>query len=252
MSQFKESSLSTLLTALFQDGKCHFGDVISYHMYVIAFPNEERCFDNSDKLLSFSSLFCCGRQWVVSNQKNEKSLYQGWELKAETWNLYSKTTPKDQRHVMKHLRTTFESVLKPCHGWMSVEPVGRLRGANQACILGGKCKVNLGNVLPTRVFGNKFHTSSWMVTEKKQMMEKGCGEEGLMKYKGKWKCLSCVRVFVTPRTKQSMEFSRPEYWVAFPFSRGSSPPRDWTQVSCIAGSFFTSWTTREAQEYSSG
>ena len=35
-------------------------------------------------------------------------------------------------------------------------------------------------------------------------------------------------------------------WVAFPFSRGSSQPRDWTQVSCIAGRFFTSWATREA------
>ena len=29
-------------------------------------------------------------------------------------------------------------------------------------------------------------------------------------------------------------------WVAFPFSRGSSQPRDQTQVSCIAGGFFTS------------
>ena len=28
-------------------------------------------------------------------------------------------------------------------------------------------------------------------------------------------------------------------WVAFPFSRGSSQPRDRTQVSCIAGRFFT-------------
>ena len=35
-------------------------------------------------------------------------------------------------------------------------------------------------------------------------------------------------------------------WVAFPFSRGSSQPRDWTQVSCIAGGLFTSWATREA------
>ena len=26
------------------------------------------------------------------------------------------------------------------------------------------------------------------------------------------------------------------------------PPRDWIQVSCIAGRFFTIWTTREAQE----
>ena len=36
-------------------------------------------------------------------------------------------------------------------------------------------------------------------------------------------------------------------WVAFPFSRGSSQPRDQTQVSHIAGRFFTSWATREAQ-----
>ena len=36
-------------------------------------------------------------------------------------------------------------------------------------------------------------------------------------------------------------------WVAFPFSRGSSQPRDRTQVSRITGRFFTSWATREAQ-----
>ena len=30
-------------------------------------------------------------------------------------------------------------------------------------------------------------------------------------------------------------------WVAFSFSRGSSQPRNWIQVSCIAGGFFTSW-----------
>ena len=35
-------------------------------------------------------------------------------------------------------------------------------------------------------------------------------------------------------------------WVAFPFSRASSQPRDQTQVSCIAGGFFTNWATREA------
>ena len=36
-------------------------------------------------------------------------------------------------------------------------------------------------------------------------------------------------------------------WVAFPFSRGSSQPRDHTQVSHIAGGFFTNWAIREAQ-----
>ena len=41
-------------------------------------------------------------------------------------------------------------------------------------------------------------------------------------------------------------------WVAFPVSRGSSQSRDQTQVSCIEERFFTSWATREAQEYWSG
>ena len=35
--------------------------------------------------------------------------------------------------------------------------------------------------------------------------------------------------------------------VAMPSSRGSAQPRDQTQVSCIAGGFFTIWATREAQ-----
>ena len=34
-------------------------------------------------------------------------------------------------------------------------------------------------------------------------------------------------------------------WAAISFSRGSSWPRDWTQVSCIAGRFFTISATRE-------
>ena len=35
-------------------------------------------------------------------------------------------------------------------------------------------------------------------------------------------------------------------WVAIPFSKSSSQPKDWTQDSCIAGGFLTAWTTREA------
>ena len=41
-------------------------------------------------------------------------------------------------------------------------------------------------------------------------------------------------------------------WVASPFSRGSFQPRDRAQVSHIGGRFFTSWATREAQEYWNG
>ena len=33
-------------------------------------------------------------------------------------------------------------------------------------------------------------------------------------------------------------------WVVYPFSRGSSQPRNWTGVSCITGGFFTSWAIR--------
>ena len=38
-------------------------------------------------------------------------------------------------------------------------------------------------------------------------------------------------------------------WVAFPFSRRSSQPRDLIQVSGISGRFFTSWATREACQF---
>ena len=38
-------------------------------------------------------------------------------------------------------------------------------------------------------------------------------------------------------------------WIAYPFSRASSQCRDRTQVSCIAGGFFTVWTTSGAHIY---
>ena len=102
----------------------------------------------------------------------------------------------------------------------------------------------------------------------------------------KWKLLSCVRLFATPRT---CPWNSPDKnpgvgslsllqgifptqgsnsgllhcrwilyqlshkgspgtleWVAYPFSRGSSWPRKWTGVSCIAGGFFINWAIREA------
>ena len=38
-------------------------------------------------------------------------------------------------------------------------------------------------------------------------------------------------------------------WVAIPFSRASSWPRDWTWVSYTAGRFFTIWATREGDGF---
>ena len=69
----------------------------------------------------------------------------------------------------------------------------------------------------------------------------------------KWKLLCPVHVFVTPRTiVNGILQARIVEWVAVPFSRGSSQPRDQTQVSRIAGGFLTIWAAREAQEYWSG
>ena len=39
-------------------------------------------------------------------------------------------------------------------------------------------------------------------------------------------------------------------WVAIPFSRRPSQPRDQTHVSCITGRFFTVWVAREAPKAS--
>ena len=64
-----------------------------------------------------------------------------------------------------------------------------------------------------------------------------------------WKLVSHVWLFVTPWTVvHGILQARILEWVAFPFSRGSSQPRDQTQVFRIAGGFFTSWATREAPE----
>ena len=104
------------------------------------------------------------------------------------------------------------------------------------------------------------------------------------KWKVKVKSLSHVRLFVTPWTAAyqappSIGFSRQEYWsglplpsllqmlnrvqlfatrskpgeqarilewIVIPISRGSSQPRDWIWVSCIARRFFIIWAVREA------
>ena len=41
-------------------------------------------------------------------------------------------------------------------------------------------------------------------------------------------------------------------WIAIPFSRGSSQPRDWTQVSCIGRWILYHWATWEDRKYCPG
>ena len=64
-----------------------------------------------------------------------------------------------------------------------------------------------------------------------------------------WKSLSHVQLCdLMDYTVHGILQARILEWVAFPFSRGSSQPRDQTQISHIVGRFFTSWDTMEAQE----
>ena len=55
--------------------------------------------------------------------------------------------------------------------------------------------------------------------------------------------LHCRRILYCLNHQESWRILE---WVAYPFSRRTSWPRNWTGVSCIAGRFFTSWATREA------
>ena len=64
----------------------------------------------------------------------------------------------------------------------------------------------------------------------------------------KWKLLSHVQLCdPMDYTVHGILQARILKWVAIPFSRGSSPPRDWIQVSHIAGGFFTRWATNRAE-----
>ena len=66
--------------------------------------------------------------------------------------------------------------------------------------------------------------------------------------------VSHVQVFATPWTICSPPGSsvhgilpaRIQEWVAIPFSRGSSWPKEQTWISGVTGRFFTIWATREA------
>ena len=71
----------------------------------------------------------------------------------------------------------------------------------------------------------------------------------LLKMKVPQSCLTLCDHDPMDYTVHSILQARILKWVAFSFSRGSSQPRDWIQVSHIADWFFTSWATREAQEY---
>ena len=75
-------------------------------------------------------------------------------------------------------------------------------------------------------------------------------KEGKVKEKVAQSCLTLCH----PRdsTVHGIHQARILEWVAYLFSSGSSWPRNWTRVSCIAGRFFTSWARREGRKQNGG
>ena len=68
--------------------------------------------------------------------------------------------------------------------------------------------------------------------------------QGTLKWMWKWKSLNHVGLY-TP-------WNSPGQNIGVGSLSLLQGIRDWTQISCIAGRFFTSWATKEAQEYWSG
>ena len=68
--------------------------------------------------------------------------------------------------------------------------------------------------------------------------------QGIFPTQGSNPCLPhCRQILYLLRHKGSPSILE---WVAYPFSRGSSRPRNRIGVSCIADGFFTNWAIREA------
>ena len=88
--------------------------------------------------------------------------------------------------------------------------------------------------------GAKFTCLNFIII-KSQCQSHMCALQNSYKQQYTWRN-SCNKTQWTNRILQARILK----WVAMPSSRGSYQPRDWTQVSCIAGGFFTIWATREA------
>ena len=67
-------------------------------------------------------------------------------------------------------------------------------------------------------------------------------ENILYKSRSSWSYALPVDSFTSWATREAQVLE----WVAYPFSRGSTQPRNWTGVFCIASRFFTNWAIRKA------
>ena len=97
---------------------------------------------------------------------------------------------------------------------------------------------------PTQLSNKHFHFFTSIIENIKIKANYIC----LLIYESEKRCVSCsvVSTSMWPRDNSLLDFSVHEIfqarileWATIPFSRGFSQPKDWTQISGIAGSFLT-------------
>ena len=154
-----------------------------------------------------------------------------------------------------------------CHGWRSLvgcSPWGRYKSDTTeqlhfhfslSCIGGGN-----GNPLQKSCLENPRDRGAWWaavcgVAQSRTWLKRlssSSSNMGVYTYICVWESVTQL----CPTLCDPMDYTvhgilqaRILKWVVFPFSRGSSQPRNRTQGSCIAGGFFTNWAIREAHTY---
>ena len=112
--------------------------------------------------------------------------------------------------------------------------------------------VFLPHIIPTSVLvsGNYYiFSAKWLLL---LFQPRGCYQpsvaRSLLLLEKKWVLVaqSCPVLCPPGSSVHGISQARILEWIAIFFSRGSSQPRNWTQVSCITCRFFTVWATREA------
>ena len=129
--------------------------------------------------------------------------------------------------IMSRVSKEWKSREKPCYL--------RLLMKRQRVIEKGRVSFSLSVVKPN------VPASTTNISESQNII--------LSEVKVKWRSPSRIQLFATPWTVHGFLHARLLEWVAFLFSRGSSQSRDWTWVSCIAGSFFTIWATQKVTHH---
>ena len=116
--------------------------------------------------------------------------------------------------LIYYLCLVAQSCLTLCNSMDCSPPGSSVHGDSPSKSIGVGCHALLQGIFPTQASNSGLLHCKWI--------------------------LYCLSYQESPRILK---------WVVYPFSRESSWLRNWTGVSCIAGRFFTSWTTREAKTH---